>query len=48
LDWWGDSESKHNQAIVVIANRLRDHTLVADPEINFSAALVELDMIRNS
>lgn len=48
LNWWGDAESQHNQAIVVIANRLRDHTLVADPEINLSACLVELEMIRNS
>lgn len=47
LDWWGDTDAKQNQAIVVIANRLRDHTLVADPEINAAACLCELEMIRN-
>jgi DNA polymerase III delta prime subunit len=47
LSWWGNTDDKQNSAIVTIANRLRDHTLVADPEINLSAALVELEMIKN-
>jgi DNA polymerase III delta prime subunit len=47
LDWWGSSEKQQNSAIVVIANRLRDHSIAADPEINLAASLVELDMIRN-
>jgi DNA polymerase III delta prime subunit len=47
LDWWGNTEKQQNAAIVVIANRLRDHSIAADPEINMSACLVELDMIRN-
>lgn len=47
LDWWGNTDRAQNQAIVIIANRLRDHALVADPEINLSAALVELDMVRH-
>jgi DNA polymerase III delta prime subunit len=46
LSWWGNTDAKQNAAIVTIANRLKDHTLVADPEINLSAALVELEMIR--
>lgn len=42
LDWWGDDESTQNQAVVIIANRLKDHSLVADSEINLSACLIEL------
>lgn len=45
LSWWGESEVQQNQAIVIIANRLKDHALVADPEICLSAAIVELSMI---
>lgn len=47
LNWWGESDRQQNSAIVAIANRLKDHALVADPEINFSALLVELEMIHN-
>lgn len=45
LDWWGRTDKQQNAAIVVIANRLRDHSIAADPEINAAAALVELEMI---
>lgn len=45
LDWWGKDEDTQNKAIVIIANRLKDHTLVADPEIAMAACLVELSMI---
>ena len=48
LDWWGSSDRQQNQAIVVIANRLRDHSFAADPEINLSACIVELQMITES
>ena len=48
LDWWGNSDRQQNSAIVVIANRLRDHSIAADPEINASACLVELSMIREA
>jgi DNA polymerase III delta prime subunit len=48
LDWWGNTEKQQNAAIVVIANRLRDHSIAADPEINISACLVELQMITES
>lgn len=47
LDWWGKSDNQQNKAIIVIANRLRDHALVADPEINLAACLIELEMIAN-
>lgn len=45
LDWWGKTEDQQNQAIVIIANRLKDHALVADPEINLAACLIELSSI---
>ena len=46
LDWWGNTDRHQNSAIVVIANRLRDHSIAADPEINAAACMVELSMIR--
>jgi hypothetical protein len=45
LDWWGNTEDQQNRAIVIIANRLRDHALVADAEMNLAACLIELSMI---
>lgn len=46
LSWWGDSEESQHKAIVIIANRLKDHALVADPEIAMAACLVELSMLQ--
>jgi DNA polymerase III delta prime subunit len=45
LEWWGDKPEHQDQAIVIIANRLKDHALVADPEICLAACLVELGLI---
>ena len=45
LDWWGKSEDAQHKAIVIIANRLKDHSLVADPEIALAACLVELSLL---
>lgn len=45
LEWWGKTDEKQNAAIVTIANRLKDHGLVADPEINLAACLIELSNI---
>jgi DNA polymerase III delta prime subunit len=45
LNWWGADDTQQNQAIVIIANRLRDHALIADAEINLAACLIELSMI---
>jgi hypothetical protein len=42
LQWWSSDEAQQNAAIVTIANRLKDHALVADPEINMAACLIEL------
>lgn len=45
LNWWGTTQAQQNQAIVIIANRLKDHALVADPEICLAACLTELHML---
>lgn len=45
LAWWGNTEDAQNRAIVIIANRLKDHALVADPEIALAACLVELSLL---
>ena len=45
LDWFGKDEDTQNKAVVIIANRLKDHSLVADPEIALAACLIELSMI---
>lgn len=47
LDWWGKDEDQQNQAIVIIANRLRDHALVADGELNLAACLIELSNLQS-
>lgn len=45
LNWWSSDEDEQHKAIVIIANRLKDHALVADPEINLAACLIELSML---
>jgi len=45
LTWWGDTDDQQNRAIVIIANRLRDHSMCADPELNMAACLIELSML---
>ena len=42
LDWWGTTDDQQNAAIVIIANRLKDHALCADSEVNLAACLIEL------
>lgn len=42
LELWGDTVEKQDLAIIKIKDGLVNHTLVADPEINLSATLVEL------
>lgn len=42
LELFGDTAYKQDNAILIIKQALVDHTLVADPEINFSAAMVRL------
>ena len=45
LDLWGNNEFDQDQAIIKIRNALVNHSLVADPEINLSACLIELSEI---
>jgi replication factor C small subunit len=43
LDLWHTDPHKQDQAIVIIRNGLVNHSFVADPEINLSATLIELN-----
>ncbi len=45
LDLWGTTEEQQDQAILIIRKGLVNHPIVADPEINLSATLVELSQI---
>jgi hypothetical protein len=45
LDWWSDKEEIQDKAVVIIANRLRDHAICADPEILLSACMIELGLL---
>lgn len=47
LDFWGDTEDKQDEAIIIIRNGLVKHGQIADPEINLSATLIELEGVRN-
>jgi DNA polymerase III delta prime subunit len=46
LEFWGTTDHEQNQAIVIIARGLRDHTISIDAEINLSSCLVQLMTIR--
>jgi replication factor C small subunit len=48
LEIWSEDEDEKDQAILIIRKGLVNHTLVADPEINLSACLVELSRIKES
>ena len=43
VELFSDNEDKQDEAIVVIRNGIVKHTQVADPEINLSATLIELN-----
>jgi replication factor C small subunit len=45
LDLWGDTDEQKDQALLIIRNGLLHHAVIADPEINLSATLVELAAI---
>jgi replication factor C small subunit len=45
LDLWGSTPEQQDQAILAIRKGLVNHPIVADPEINLSATLVELSQI---
>ena len=47
LELWSDNEVGKDKAILVIRKGLVNHTLVADPEINLAATLIELSQINS-
>jgi hypothetical protein len=42
LDLWSKNDDGQDQAILIIRKGLVNHSMVADPEINLSATLIEL------
>jgi hypothetical protein len=46
LDFFGDTDDRQDAAIVIIRDGMVKHTLIADPEINFSATMIELENIK--
>lgn len=45
LDLWGSTADQQDRAILIIRKGLVNHPIVADPEINLSATLIELSQI---
>ena len=45
LEFWGD-DNKQDEAILIIRNGLVKHGMIADPEINLSATLIELEKLK--
>jgi replication factor C small subunit len=45
VEFWADNEIKQSRCIMAIRDGLVNHTMAADPEINLSATLCELELI---
>jgi len=45
LNYWGADTETQSKAILIIRNALVNHVSIADPEINLSACLCELEML---
>lgn len=45
LDFFGETDEDKDAAVVIIRNGMFKHTQIADPEINFSATMIELENI---
>ena len=45
LEFFGKTEDQRDEAIIIIRNGLVKHGQIADPEINLSATLVELELL---
>lgn len=45
LDFFGDTDDKQDEAVLIIRNGMVKHGQVADPEINLSATLIELTQL---
>lgn len=48
LIWFGEDDITQGRALICIRDGLVNHALVADPEINLSATLLELQHIGNN
>lgn len=46
VEMFGNNEDQQDEAVIVIRNGMVKHTQVADPEINLSATLIELQQIK--
>lgn len=46
LHFWGDDPAQQDAALILIRDGLFKHGLIADPEINLSAVIVELTRLR--
>lgn len=46
VEMFGNNEDQQDEAVIVIRNGMVKHTQVADPEINLSATLIELQQIQ--
>lgn len=47
LDFWGSTPEDQDEAIIKIRDGMVKHTQCADPEINLSATIIELEQIGN-
>jgi replication factor C small subunit len=47
LDLWGTTQLQQDQAVVIIRDGMAKSSLCADPEINLSATLIELQLNKN-
>ena len=47
LDLWGKTQLQQDQAVVIIRDGMAKSSLCADPEINLSATLIELQLNKN-
>ena len=45
LDFWSSNPDTQDEAIIIIRNGLVKHGQIADPEINLSATLIELEQL---
>lgn len=45
LSMWGDDDAKQDDALLIIRQGLLNHGIIADPELNLSATLVQLSRI---
>jgi len=45
LDFFGGTDEDQDAAVVIIRNGMFKHTQIADPEVNFSATMIELENI---